>query len=266
MSKSSPKKNHSGRPLKKVCPEKTLCIGDFHAPFHDQWVFDNIVYFVIGDGGFERIIIMGDAIDAYPLSRFRKNPKTLQKKTLRGGILAVRDILGVIGSFVPAKIYIPGNHEWHLERTLWELPWVAEFHDGECSWPNILDMEERGFEYHEGMYRLSSRFVAMHGTRATKYTSSQNMQHEGGSGIAGHSHRLDMFPKRDRLGTHRWYGSGHLCRPALMDYTKEGKGEKIADWHLGFSIVYTEGSRFHVEQVFIENRRCIVNGKIYGRK
>lgn len=94
--------------------------GDTHIPFHDQRSLD-VVAQVIRIARPNVIAHQGDLLDCYHLSRFDKNPKRIHR--LQDEIDAARQHLAAFRLLAPEArfIYLSGNHEDRLRRTLWSF-------------------------------------------------------------------------------------------------------------------------------------------------
>ncbi|KKM05312.1 hypothetical protein LCGC14_1755390 [marine sediment metagenome] len=75
--------------------------------------------------------------------------------------------------------------------------------------------------------------------------------------VAGNSHRLGSYYKRNRFGVYGWWENGCLC-------TLTPDWVSWPNWQQGFSLVHFSRDRFWVEQLQIINRKFVYAGKLYG--
>jgi predicted phosphodiesterase len=128
--------------------KRNLILADAHIPYHDVKALEAALKF--GDEYKPNSIILnGDIIDCFALSRYLKNPK---ERDFAGEILAVRGFLDHLRErFSKTVIYYKlGNHEERYEHFLWlkseeliglpdfELKHILEFVD-----KNIIAIEDR---------------------------------------------------------------------------------------------------------------------------
>ena len=243
---------------------KALIINDAHIPYHDEAIFENIVYPLIGRERFTDIIILGDWQDCYALSNFDKNPARLDgfNDELDTGI----GLLNKVGrlSKNARKVFVPGNHEDRLRKILWKTKGLSGLK--KLKWPSLLDFGENGFIYAEGLYRLNKSFVLTHGTLVRKhagYTAKGMLDKYGVSGMSAHTHRMGSHSVSDLAGIRSWWENGHLSDQKKTEYVQTNLGG-IANWQPGLAIIYYTTHRYHVESVHITNGRCVAAGKIYG--
>jgi predicted phosphodiesterase len=93
-----------------------LLLSDVHIPYHDI----NAVTLALDYGKEKKvdtILLNGDIIDFYQLSRFEKDPN---KRSFKGELEAVRDFLDILRKNFPKAtiIYKCGNHDVRLQRYL----------------------------------------------------------------------------------------------------------------------------------------------------
>jgi predicted phosphodiesterase len=97
---------------------KFLTISDTHFPYHDK----SSIEIAVQDGkrlGVDAVLINGDLLDSYQLSRFAKAPN---KPNYAEEIKIGKQFMGYMRQEFPkAQLYWKfGNHDLHLERFLWQ--------------------------------------------------------------------------------------------------------------------------------------------------
>lgn len=109
--------------------DRTLIINDVHLPYHDR----DVLTLQIREGkrrGITRIILNGDTLDFYQLSRFQKDPRL---RSFAGEIEMGKQYIEALREEFPKAeiIFKIGNHEeryqHYLETNARELIGVAEF-------------------------------------------------------------------------------------------------------------------------------------------
>ena len=245
--------------------KRALVLSDFHCPFVDKTTLSNIVYPVV-ETGFDDIIIAGDLLDCYGLSRFDKDPQRID--SLQEELDVATSILSEIHQRAPhaKKILIKGNHEERLGRALRE---TKTFHSlRQLRWPVLLELHRFGFKWEETIFRVNRNFIIVHGSVIRKfsgYTARAMLEKYGVSGISGHSHRMALHCSTDYSGEYLWVECGHLCDISKVDYVEDKHGG-VANWQQGFSILFYDANRFFVNPIYIKNGCCVVEGKLYGEK
>lgn len=226
---SEPKKlNVTMPPRAEIDPNaKTITAvlyGDTHHPYQDDDVL-SVVAQVIGMAKPDLIADMGDGLDAYPLSKFDKNPDHLE--SLQDEIDAYRLHLASFRLLAPKAKYVvlEGNHPDRLRRMLWNLPSEAAAIlsltkvRNAAAWPELLGAEELGITWvpygQESNYSFLPKFLLKHGNRVrgfSAYTARAEMEQYNRSGASGHTHRLGAYYRRDHNGSHLWLETGCCCR------------------------------------------------------
>jgi predicted phosphodiesterase len=107
--------------------KKLAVLSDIHIPYHSLSALNSALDFIQSEKP-DAILLNGDTIDFYALSRFQKDPR---KRSVAHELQATRDFLDVLSQF-GAKIYFKiGNHEERYENYLMrvapELLGVREF-------------------------------------------------------------------------------------------------------------------------------------------
>ena len=121
--------------------KKIAVLSDIHIPFHSVDALSAGLDFIQAEKP-DAILLNGDTIDMYSLSRFQKDPR---KRSVAYELQATRDFLDVLSQF-GAKIYFKiGNHEERYEvylmRVAPELLGVREF-----ELKHLLGLDARGID------------------------------------------------------------------------------------------------------------------------
>jgi predicted phosphodiesterase len=245
--------------MKKI--EKTLVIPDFHAPYEDYQAL-HAVYKYAKDSKPDKVIMLGDCVDFYAISKFSRNPDRIT--SLQHEIDVVRyhfqHLREAVGDKTPI-LYVEGNHEMRLQKYLWMNPEMSSLKKINTV-PALLGLDDFGIKYVKntmvhGVLVKHGNIVRSH----SAYTAKGEYDSEGTSGISGHSHRISAFYHTDRSGAHAWYEMGHLCDLSQAEYM-EGR---VANWQQGFGVMLYNPERktWKVEQVPIINNSFFADGKVY---
>lgn len=192
-----------------------VCLPDAHIPFADQWVLSAWLDFVSGFP-VTGVDILGDLLDAYPLSRFDKNPA--RRHSLNDEIKAARKFLETMRDRLPLTTtevrYSEGNHEDRLRRLLWGSASALASLRG-LSIPTLLGLDDLNISYHpeKNPYRIGDLWY-MHGNLIRKHAGNSaraKSDQVGGSVLMGHSHRMGWVPTSLWTETLDAYDAGCVC-------------------------------------------------------
>jgi hypothetical protein len=204
----------------------------------------------------DKVIIMGDLIDFYAISRFVKDPVRalrLQKEVDEG-----RVVLEKIKAISPkAEIhFIYGNHEDRLKKYKWAN--AKEFSSlRNLELEKLLEFDKLNIISHPNGRMRYKGLVFKHGDVVRKfsgYTAKAEFEKTGTSGVSVHTHRLSLFRQRDEAGNHFWVEGGCLCE-LNAEYLH---GARV-NWQQGFAIM-TNGLP---ELVPITKGKAFYGGNIY---
>jgi predicted phosphodiesterase len=222
---------------------KLAVLSDIHVPYHSidalTAAFDKI-----SEEKPDAILLNGDTVDFYMLSRFQKDAR---KRSLAHELKALNDLLDVLAGFGARIIYKLGNHDERYQHYL-----MAKA-------PELLGIPEFELEYllkakDRGMIMVSDKRVIkanklniIHGHEYPSVFSPVNIARglymKGKvSALQGHNHQSSTHTETDMNGdiVTTW-SSGCLCElnPAYMPLNK---------WNHGFAMVdlSDNGKDFHV--------------------
>lgn len=215
-------------------PIRVAVLPDIHVPYHSRELLGEAL---ARTREFEphNIIQIGDLNDAYPISRFNKDPA--RKLTIRSeGHMARDEVLVPLREQNPNAIIdvIYGNHEQRLDQYVFSrAPELADI--PEISWKHFWNANALDINVHprSGFKRYGLRFK--HGdyvASKTGATAHKEMAAHRCSGISGHTHRFGSAEVTDKEGhTTKWLEIGHLCDTAQADYTES------PDWQAGMMLL-----------------------------
>lgn len=206
------------------------------------------------------IVLNGDIVDLYRLSRFTKNPDP----SLAGLGRELEICRGILLSQIPqetnTRIWIGGNHEDRYRRYIWDK--APELNIEPLRFSELAGCREYGFkwlEYGDGV-NLGKLYVT-HGEVVRKhsgYTAKAHYDKYGISVLHGHTHRLGQYSHRNRSGQFGAWENGCLC-------TLTPEFDHYPDWQHGFSVVMHDPKTgvFNVDQIRIFEESWMLYG---GRK
>jgi predicted phosphodiesterase len=233
--------------------KKVLLLSDIHFPYHDVKALETALKYGKKEG-IDAIFINGDMIDFYQLSFHEKDPRVTD---IAEELEMARNFFALLQEQFPKVLvyYIPGNHEYRMERYL------------RVKAPELLDMKEFKLDVLLRVREFGVHYIE-HGTKC--YFGKLLVEHgdkmKGSGGvnparslfaklkrhaICGHFHRTSEATEKvydgDVVVT---YSTGCLCElePRYME---------VNNHNHGFAIVDMDGENFAV------SNKKIVNGKVY---
>lgn len=227
-------------------------ISDTHVPYHDDVALKAAIKHLRGER-LDALLLNGDFVDFYAISRHEKNPKHRNfKNELNDG----RAFLKWVRSQFPSIPIVAkaGNHEERWDKWLWQHA------------PEISDDPIMGLDNWFGMAALGMTLVKdkrivmagqlpiLHGHEKGNGISSPVNQARGAfmrlhhTVLEGHGHRTSTHSEPDMFQRETvCWSNGCLCdmRPAYAVINK---------WNHGFAIVSVHaGGEFDVENMRVQN-------------
>ena len=229
-----------------------VIMNDLQIPFHDPKAL-GVVVDCVRDLKPHGIVLNGDVVDCYTISKFSKNP--LRQGTLNQEIKLANQLLRRLAPVTTERWWLGGNHEDRLRKYIWDkAPELAT----EVNFPKLFHIEDEGFRWKDygGSLRLGNLLVT-HGSMVNKHsgwTARSHLEKYGTSILIGHTHRLGAFFKRDYKGIHGAWENGCLCLLS-PEY------DQFPNWQQGFSVV-TVGTNgiFSVQQLPVISRTIVQFG------
>jgi predicted phosphodiesterase len=235
--------------------KKIAVLSDVHIPYHSVPALSAGLDFIQAEKP-SAILLNGDILDFYQLSRFGKDPR---KRSVAHELQAARDFLDVLSQF-GAKIYYKiGNHEERYQHYLMakapELLGVQEF-----ELQHLLGLNERGIDL-IGDKRIikANDLNIVHGHEFGQSIFSPVNVARGlflrgkVSAMQGHNHSVSEHTESNMNGdiVTTW-SLGCLCElnPAYLPINK---------WSHGFAIVdlSDNGKDFHVRNYRIHKGKIL---------
>lgn len=246
----------------------SLHYGDVHFPYQDDAAL-SILYQITAALKPDLVVCHGDLLDCYSISKYEKDIH--HRPSLASEITQTQEHFALMRRLSPRarRWFFKGNHEDRLQREIrrmaakpealeiLRLPSVSQA----LTWPELLDLEELGWEYFDRRTLLFDKLVLKHGSAVRPhgaYSAKAEYDKYRKSGISGHTHRRGVHEARDYNGTHAWWEHGCLC-DIDPDYVED------PNWQQGFLVVtWTDDrSSFGVEEVRIHDGEAMFRGKRY---
>lgn len=237
-----------------------VVIPDIHVPYHDVAAI-KVLCKVIKSLQPDYLIVLGDSLDFYQLSRFDKDP--LRKTTVSHDVDEFRHILYKLDNACPAKtekVFLEGNHENRLQKWIWsnatELGNMIPSLDSYCGFKGL---GWRYFKY--GKFFRLGPVLYMHGDRCGVNVSLAMIRKYGACVVHGHDHGAGIRYFANALDRVWALNCGHLSDMDQQEYLYGG----VADWTSGFGIVEYSHDLKHAQPSFvpITDGKCIVFGETY---
>jgi predicted phosphodiesterase len=233
--------------------KRVLILSDIHVPYHNIDAITAAFDFA-KDEKIDAILLNGDTIDFFGISRFMKDPRA---RSVAFELEAFRQLFEVLHKTFGCKIYYKlGNHCERYQHFLWmkagELEGVDEF-----KFENIIKARAEGIEVisDKRIIKLGTLNV-LHGHEFggsifSPVNIARGLFLRGKvSAMQGHNHQTSEHTESNMNGdiTTTW-SVGCLCElhPTYLPINK---------WNHGFAIVDVDGDNF-----FVRNKR-IHNGKV----
>jgi predicted phosphodiesterase len=237
-----------------------IVIPDIHVPYHDVAAL-RVICAVIKALQPHYLIVLGDSLDFYQLSKFDKDP--LRKTTVSSDVTEFRHVLHKLDGACPLrteKIFLEGNHEHRLQKWIWsnatELGSMIPPLESYCGFKSL---GWRFFKYGK-FYRLGP-VLYMHGDRCGMNVSMNMIRKYGCSVVHGHDHGAAIRYFANAVDRMWAMNCGHLSDMNQQEYLYGG----VADWTTGFGLVeYSNDLQTaHPSFIPIINGKCHVWGQLY---
>lgn len=213
-----------------------VVMSDHHIPNHNEAACRNVLK-LCKDLQPDDVVINGDLLDCYNLSRFPQKPG---KPNLQAELDIASEFLHELRDICPtAKIdYLEGNHEERLKRIVVEQR--AFYGLRALSIPSLLHLDSLDITYHGYKHPVDYKgklLSIVHGHRVSKHSAYSAKAHLLDDGywnvLIGHTHRMGaFFHTGHALGRRRAYELGGLYSKKKLEYVVE------PNWQNGFAVVY----------------------------
>lgn len=245
-----------------------LILPDMHIPYHDEASL-NLIEKVLKDYRVDSVIQLGDFIDAYPISKYSKDPSRATGTEFQRELDVAETVVQRLVEIAPLTI-IHGNHEERLNKYLKEkAPGLYGLKN--LTIKKLLKVNEYNIDYIDSKY-LGNLFVfhgdlwSRSGARHSGQTAMQNVDRSGLNVMLGHIHRMGSYFVTKKGYELQGWEMGCLCKTDV-EYCH------APNWQRAFGFVHYRDNgdkAFHVEQIPIYDtkknnvgRSCFYRGKVY---
>ena len=234
-------------------------LSDLHITFQDDATLKAVID-CMADCQPDNIVLLGDILDCYSISRFCKRPDRV--RNLQDEINIFYHTMRTIKKELPKTEihYVLGNHENRLEKLVLENPGLFGLKALEPQ--QLFRLDELGIYYHKTKVKINN-FIYYHGDVVRKdasYTAkAEFLDHKMQDGVSGHTHRLGSYYTSYEQSPTGWFENGCLCK-IEPDYLND---PDKANWQHGFTIVDSFDGQNQGTQILINNHKFAYNGKIY---
>lgn len=245
-----------------VAGKVAAILSDIHQPFHDVKALTAAVKHIANEVGPDVLILNGDMMDFFTVSRWEKNP---HKRDMKGEIDGGKDILLWLKDVIKPKTIVlkKGNHEerwdhyiWQKAPELWDLP--------QCRLENMLELDKIGIEMVGDKRPIifggdddgDGGLPILHGHEFTKGLMSPVNPARGAflrtlhTCIMGHFHQSSQHTDNNMFKTREvsTWSTGCLCG-MHPEYAP------INRWGHGFAVVHVESpGEWHVDNMRISSK------------
>ena len=237
-----------------------IVIPDIHVPYHDMAAI-RVLCKVIKALQPDYLIVLGDSLDFYQLSKFDKDP--LRKTTVSSDVTDFKHVLQRLDAACPLKtekVFLEGNHEHRLQKWIWSN--ATELGNMIPSLENYCGFKSLGWRFFKygKFYKLGS-VLYMHGDRCGMNVSINMIRKYGCSVVHGHDHGAGIRYFANAIERMWALNCGHLSDMRQQEYLYGG----VADWTAGFGVVEYSNDLRHAQPSFVPivNGTAQVWGKLY---
>lgn len=238
---------------------QTFVLSDIHIPFHDEKSVQ-LVYDCLADFQPKRVVLLGDILDCYSISRFLKDPS--RSRNLQEEIDIFYKYMKMLRKILPNTeiVYILGNHEARLHKLILENPGLYGLKA--LAPDKLFRLNELNIIFKEKK-AVFDNFIFYHGDvvrKAAGYSAKAEYEdHRMKSGISGHTHRLSSYFSTYEKEAGQWYENGCLCELS-PDYLND---PDKANWQQGFTVIDHYDGLNQGTQILIQDHKFSYGGRLY---
>jgi UDP-2,3-diacylglucosamine pyrophosphatase LpxH len=250
--------------------ETIVLLPDFQVPFEDRKFVKALLRFV-GDSQPDKVVHVGDFLDAPEPSRWNKGAAGEYSNTLQKSLDQASGLLGELRAVYGGPVVLKmGNHDRRIQDyvrryapALGSLR-ALEFED-------LINADEHFVEVVHGLYDVAPGWIVAHGdegslSRSAGGTAAGLAAKFGVSVACGHTHRAGLVPAATGYNGNvrsRWgLEVGHAMDVKQAGYLKGG----AANWQQAFGILRVKGRTVLPELVPVVDKRFVVDGAVYEWK
>lgn len=252
--------------------QRIVVISDMQIPFHSKKHIDSLLNYISVVK--PDLACVGDEVDVPQASRWSKGTAqefegTLQKdlNTAKDILKQFRDAQGHDKTFWLQR----SNHTQRLEDYIRKFAPAFSTIDV-LKIEKLLNLDELGITYNRQLTEIAPNTLLGHGDEGRLFkdsgrTSLDLAKRTGKNVVAGHTHRQGIASESTGFG-----GRQHVLWGMevgnLMNLKSRGASymkERVANWQMGFGILYVEGHIVKPEIIPMDSKgRFIADGELWG--
>ncbi len=249
---------------------KILIIQDLHIPYHSIYAVELLFKF-LEDNKFDEVIINGDLMDCFPLSKYARVPSFgytfgQEVSITKQFLIKLRK---AVGENCNIK-YLEGNHDFRVKTYL--INSAPElYHLPELAIPYLLDLTNADkniewFPTKEASAKFSGNFITKKETsighfEKTSYDAGMAVKNimtkRGGSIVQAHGHKSALLWRRDINGK-LYFGMEAPCLYEDPPYAQDN------NWQLGWSIINEVNGILYPQLITLQNYSFFYGNKFYS--
>jgi len=193
-----------------------LVFSDTHIPFLDSKAFLEVLN-ALKNNKYDKVIIPGDLMDFYGISRFDNSPN--RADDLEYELTCGKEVLDKIRNYHAGEvIFLEGNHCERLQRFLSRGKNRALYNLSCLKIDELLNFKKYNVINQGLYYHLNDNFIITHGTKCGIEPAKGEALAHGISGMSGHSHKTQTYKKNYYNKTIEWYSLGCLADIKALEY------------------------------------------------
>jgi len=253
--------------MQRYFKNKAILLFDEHAPFQHKKLWQNKIN-LIKSMKFDKIILGGDFLDCYAISRFDKSPH--RAEDLHFELTEAMAMLKDLRTAAPNAeiIFVKGNHCERLDKLL-DTNLRAFRNLPELKLEKLLKLEKYNIRFVNDFYRVNKTFIVTHGVACCKQSAKAELEKWGISLAAGHIHRYNTFKKNYDEKIHKRpleaYSFGCGADIDQLEYAKNFRH----NWDNTFGIIEYNDTLFNITTIHPSKTKGgfynPLEGKFYGK-
>ncbi len=217
-----------------------VVVSDLQVPYEHRRAVTALEHFIAGWRP-DDVICVGDEMDAPQVSRWTKGTAG----EYAGKLAADRDRTVAVLSALNVTHVMRSNHGERLQKYIASYaPALADEYT--LQYEQYMKFDSIGVTYHRDAWEFAPGWLLMHGDEGSLSpipgsTALSLAKRTGRSVVCGHTHRIGMQHHTESFG-----GKFHrtiigLEAGCLMDISAAGYTGGMANWSLGFAVMFVEG-------------------------
>jgi hypothetical protein len=241
--------------------KKLFLLPDLHSPYHDEEAFKlalkvGRVFFGTRPRKDRIVVVMGDFIDCYTISKFPKQHRSTFQEELDSARSCLDDLEGLGAEEMH---YLEGNHEARLPKYVAEQ--APELFDLMPKMPALLGLDKWHWHPYHDLLKMGKAYLTHDVDGAGPLAHIKASMDVGGNVVIGHTHHAGIHYRGMLKGSAHFGASlGWLGDPMKIDYKNRAK---VAHWTqgVGLAYLYPDGA-FHLTYCPFIRGAATVEGKL----